>query len=250
MSRGVNKVILVGNLGQKPEIRYTKDSKPIASFSIATSEVYEATEIISVTEDFNVNNSRPLKVVTVTQESGWGTATYLFDLHEHFGSGTQLLRVGEKYLTGDVTDINNDSQMIRTGGGDINPSLDASEAKEMALGFGMVAFYSEYNLMVIDDNDVLRLMDVTSEFLSIDEGMEIETISISPQPAQDIVTVNFELNDEVDMNYSIHDTSGKLVLSGLFKNNSIDIQTLEKGNYIFTLKQGETAIGSAKIVKI
>ena len=37
MSRGVNKVILVGNLGQKPEIRYTKDSKPIASFSIATS---------------------------------------------------------------------------------------------------------------------------------------------------------------------------------------------------------------------
>ena len=41
MSRGVNKVILVGNLGQKPEIRYTKDSKPIASFSIATSESWK-----------------------------------------------------------------------------------------------------------------------------------------------------------------------------------------------------------------
>lgn len=35
---GINKVILVGNLGQDPEIRYTADGRPIANFSIATSE--------------------------------------------------------------------------------------------------------------------------------------------------------------------------------------------------------------------
>ena len=34
---GINKVILVGRLGKDPEIRYTADGVPVASFSIATS---------------------------------------------------------------------------------------------------------------------------------------------------------------------------------------------------------------------
>lgn len=38
MAGSVNKVILVGNLGQDPEIRRTQDGRPIASFSVATSE--------------------------------------------------------------------------------------------------------------------------------------------------------------------------------------------------------------------
>jgi single-strand DNA-binding protein len=35
---GVNKVILIGNLGTKPEIRYTKDGRPVANFRLATTE--------------------------------------------------------------------------------------------------------------------------------------------------------------------------------------------------------------------
>lgn len=35
---GVNKVILVGNLGKDPEVRVTQSSLPVASFSLATSE--------------------------------------------------------------------------------------------------------------------------------------------------------------------------------------------------------------------
>ena len=35
---GVNKVILVGNLGRDPEVRFTKSGTPVASFSLATSE--------------------------------------------------------------------------------------------------------------------------------------------------------------------------------------------------------------------
>ena len=38
MSGSVNKVILVGNLGADPEIRQTKDGRPVAQLSIATSE--------------------------------------------------------------------------------------------------------------------------------------------------------------------------------------------------------------------
>jgi single-strand DNA-binding protein len=33
----VNKVFILGRLGKDPEIRYTADGKPIASFSVATS---------------------------------------------------------------------------------------------------------------------------------------------------------------------------------------------------------------------
>lgn len=38
MAGSVNKVILVGNLGSDPEIRRTQDGRPIANFSVATSE--------------------------------------------------------------------------------------------------------------------------------------------------------------------------------------------------------------------
>ena len=38
MSSGVNKVILVGNLGQDPEVRYTSSGSAVANISIATSE--------------------------------------------------------------------------------------------------------------------------------------------------------------------------------------------------------------------
>lgn len=37
----VNKVILIGNVGQDPEIRSTNDGKEIATFSLATSKVWK-----------------------------------------------------------------------------------------------------------------------------------------------------------------------------------------------------------------
>ena len=38
MARSVNKVILVGNLGKDPELRYTNSGVAVATFSIATNE--------------------------------------------------------------------------------------------------------------------------------------------------------------------------------------------------------------------
>jgi len=38
---GVNKVILVGNLGKDPEVRYLEGGTPVANFTLATSESYK-----------------------------------------------------------------------------------------------------------------------------------------------------------------------------------------------------------------
>lgn len=38
MSRGVNKVILLGNIGKDPEARYSANGNPIATLSVATSD--------------------------------------------------------------------------------------------------------------------------------------------------------------------------------------------------------------------
>ena len=41
MARGINKVILIGNLGQDPEVRYTQAGAPVASVSVATSDSWK-----------------------------------------------------------------------------------------------------------------------------------------------------------------------------------------------------------------
>ena len=37
----VNKVILIGNVGNDPEVKYIKEDVPVAKFSLATSESYK-----------------------------------------------------------------------------------------------------------------------------------------------------------------------------------------------------------------
>lgn len=41
MARGVNKAIILGNVGKEPDVRYTQDGKAIVSLSIATSEQWK-----------------------------------------------------------------------------------------------------------------------------------------------------------------------------------------------------------------
>jgi single-strand DNA-binding protein len=48
----INKVILVGNLGQDPELKYTQNGKAVANFSLATFEKYrnKSGEMVENTE--------------------------------------------------------------------------------------------------------------------------------------------------------------------------------------------------------
>lgn len=57
MARGVNKVILVGNLGKDPEVRYMSNGAAVANVSIATSESWkdkQSGEVQERTEWHNV----------------------------------------------------------------------------------------------------------------------------------------------------------------------------------------------------
>lgn len=44
MSRGLNKVMIIGRLGRDPEMRYTPSGKPVTTFRIATSRSWNTAE--------------------------------------------------------------------------------------------------------------------------------------------------------------------------------------------------------------
>ncbi len=56
MDRGLNKVMIIGRLGQDPEMRYTPSGKPVASFSVGTTRSWISAngERREETEWFNV----------------------------------------------------------------------------------------------------------------------------------------------------------------------------------------------------
>jgi single-strand DNA-binding protein len=56
MSRGLNKVMIIGHLGRDPEMRYTPSGRPVTTYTVATSRTWNTSdgERHSETEWFNV----------------------------------------------------------------------------------------------------------------------------------------------------------------------------------------------------
>lgn len=56
MSRGLNKVMIIGRLGRDPEMRYTPSGRPVTTFNIATSRTWNTSdgERRTETEWFNI----------------------------------------------------------------------------------------------------------------------------------------------------------------------------------------------------
>jgi single-strand DNA-binding protein len=56
MSRGLNKLMIIGHLGRDPEMRYTPSGRPVTTFSVATSRSWHSAdgERHEETEWFNV----------------------------------------------------------------------------------------------------------------------------------------------------------------------------------------------------
>lgn len=116
-SRGINKVILVGNLGNDPEIRYTANGGAIANLSVATSEQWK---------DRNSGEMR--------EKTEWHRVVIFGKLAEIAGEylrkGSQVYLEGklqtrkwqdqqgqDKYTTEVVVDINGVMQMLGGGAG-------------------------------------------------------------------------------------------------------------------------------------
>lgn len=128
-SRGVNKVILVGNLGKDPEVRYTPDGKAIANLTLATSESWK---------DRNTGQQQ--------EKTEWHRVVIFGKLAEIAGEylrkGSQVYFEGklqtrkwtdqsgnDKYTTEVVIDINGQMQMLggRSGGGET--SYDSGQGR-------------------------------------------------------------------------------------------------------------------------
>lgn len=71
MARGLNKVMIIGNLGRDPEMRYTPSGRPVTSFNVATTRswtTYDG-ERREETEWFNVVAWGPLAEICNTHLS-------------------------------------------------------------------------------------------------------------------------------------------------------------------------------------
>lgn len=129
MSRGINKVILVGRLGNDPDVRYTASGSAVTTISIATSESWK---------DRNTGQQQ--------ERTEWHRVVFFGRLAEIAG---QYLRKGSQvYVEGSLrtnkytdkngierysTDINaNELQMLGSGGNPNNPNNQHVDDQSMS----------------------------------------------------------------------------------------------------------------------
>ena len=80
MSRGLNKVMIIGHLGRDPEMRYTPSGRPVTTFSVAATRSWTTAEgeRREETEWFNV--------------VAWGTLAEI--CNQHLNKGQQVYLEG------------------------------------------------------------------------------------------------------------------------------------------------------------
>lgn len=207
-------------------------------FSIPVTEIDNSGSVLTVTEDFNVRFDPSFKVVALTQQIGNEERTYLFDLHWNAsGNTTQLIRIGQRFLDGSAAssgEVNNNSQLLRNGSFQIVSSLTEEEAKLYTTGFVMITKYDPNNLMVIDDNSVLRLMDVAAKGVGIAGVSSDKTkLVLYPQPATDVIKIKGKVSPNSE--YTIFSSDGKQVAQGQLNNNRISTAGLANGFYVLSI---------------
>ena len=117
MSRGINKVILIGNIGQAPELRYTQNGKAVCNMSLATNEVF------TDDDDNEVQNTEWHNVVA------WGRLAEVCD--EYLQKGSQVYLEG-KIETHEWTDQNGNTRYNTEVVAREVKFLDSKEETEMS----------------------------------------------------------------------------------------------------------------------
>jgi single-strand DNA-binding protein len=125
MSKGINKVILIGYIGQSPELRYLESGTAVANVTLATNEAWR---------DKNGD---------LQQRAEWHRVVFFNRLAEIVGEylhkGSQIYVEGSlrtrKWQDSDGVDrysteiVANDMQMLGNGSGDLNDAAGAAAAK-------------------------------------------------------------------------------------------------------------------------
>ena len=145
MSRGLNKVMVIGNIGRDPEMRYTPSGKPVTSFSLASSRSWTAPdgERREETEWFNVVtwgnlaeicNQKLFKSQQVYVEGRLQTRSWEDDRGQrHFRTevvASEMIILGPRDKYNGKSDTNNDEknfafELNKTGGTDTRSYDDA-----------------------------------------------------------------------------------------------------------------------------
>jgi single-strand DNA-binding protein len=120
MSYGLNKVILLGNLGRDPEMRYTPSGRPVTTFSVAVSRSWNTAdgERHTATEWFNIVAWSKL-AETCKQFLVKGKQVYIegrlqtrrWDDKEGLKHSTVEVIASEMILCGDRRDSSNQTQV-------------------------------------------------------------------------------------------------------------------------------------------
>ena len=135
--RGVNKVILVGNLGRDPEIRYTRDGTAVANLNLAT------------TETWNDANGQRQERTEWHRVVAWGKLAEI--AKEYLGKGRQVYiegrlqtrswddKEGNKRYT---TEIKADQLVMLGGRGDGGGSREPAPPEPPAADVGQEPFHA------------------------------------------------------------------------------------------------------------
>jgi single-strand DNA-binding protein len=133
--RGVNKVILIGNLGRDPEIRYTRDGTAVANLNLAT------------TETWNDANGQRQERTEWHRVVAWGKLAEI--AKEYLGKGRQVYiegrlqtrswddKDGNKRYT---TEVRADQMVMLGGRGSDGPSRDSGQPSDTGGEFARQPF--------------------------------------------------------------------------------------------------------------
>lgn len=134
MARGVNKVILIGNLGNDPETRYTPNGNAVTNLSVATDESYkdrQSGQLVPRTEWHRVVMFG--KVAEIAgQYLRKGSKVYIegrLQTRKWQGQDGQ-----DRYTTEIVVDINGQMQMLDSRGGDAGNAPGPAQAQRPQQG--------------------------------------------------------------------------------------------------------------------
>ncbi|MDP8203943.1 MAG: endonuclease [Candidatus Tenebribacter mawsonii] len=109
---------------------------------------------------------------------------------------------------------------------------------------------------VVDESGNI-MVEQTMEFsyVGIDELLVVDDIEIYPNPADNQLNIAFSAKDNVDLNISLIDISGRAIMQNMYSANSgtnlikIDINNISRGIYFLNIMENNSSLNYKVIVK-